>query len=566
MSDHPSDRLVLLAEGELSDAEAREVRRHLDECAACRSDFERCRGVVESLSPPASEATFSDLMLRRARARECGRLAEAVTLHSCGEEDFEVAAHVAQCARCAETEEEIRKLGASVRDLGASKVTFAELRSRMRPTVRWIPILACAASLLVAVGVVRLLLLPLNPRPVLRTPAPDRRTAEPTLEPSAGPELVLAARWGELLQKSSDSFQLDTAIRRLQRMGTPAAEDWLVRGLGRGEFGDSAILRALVEMRSRRATPELIRRLQKPSHRRTALEALATLRDPSALPAMADCLSDPTCRPRIGELLGRFESADLIETCRRHSNAAGFAIVANADLHAYLMERASKDGGFRAALAQVGTGALEFLIRASRMSEFQEALSRCPRAALESRLARCLGQDDLRGRALELIAELRLTKLIPELRRGGAEDALPVLARLQDATAVDYLLRLLANSGRAKAAAESLRLVDASLLAKRARGLLRDARLIQPMVSALSKLRGSELGPFFVEVLGVPEARGRAFEALATLRYRPAVPALTPFLRSVTIAPQAQKTLVEITGQDFGTDRSRWDRWWRKNS
>lgn len=554
MSDHPLDRIVLLAEEELSEADAREVRRHMDECTPCRAYFDRCCGLMERLSPPASESTFSDLMFRRSA---CERLAEAATLHACGEEDPEVADHLTRCPRCAETDAEIRKLGASIRGLGRSRATFAGLQMRMRPAARWLPVFACAASVLIAVGVVRLLLPPSSPRP----PSPLRKEAEPPV----GPALVLAARWGEVLQKSEDSVQLDAAVRGLQGMGTPAAEDWLARGLGHGEPGDSLILNALVKMRSRRATPELVRRLRTP-RRRPALEALATLKDPSALPAMADCLGDPACRTRVGELLARFESANLIETCKHHPNAVWFAIVDDADLHAYLMERASKDGGFRAALAQVGPGAVAFLVRASKISEFRESLDRCPRSLVESGVARALRQADLRGRALDLIVGMRLTKLVPELRRDGAEDVLPILAKLQDATAVDHLLRLLADPRRAKAAAESLALVDASLLAKRARGLLRDARLIRPLVSALGRLRGSELGPFFVDALALPEARGTAFEALAKLRYRPAVPALTPFLRSETIGPQAQKTLVEITGQDFGTDRSRWDRWWRKNS
>lgn len=557
MSDHPIDRIVLLAEGELSEAEAGEVRRHLDTCASCRDYLERCRDVTESL--PTSEATFSDLMLRRS---ECERLLEAATLHACGEEDPEVADHLTRCPRCAEVDANIRRIGASIRELARSRATFAGLEMRMRPAARWLPVFACAASVLIAVGVVRLLL----SRPVAGTPAPERREAKPVPDPMVGPELVVAARLGDVLQKSSDSLELDTAVRRLREMGTPAAEDWLVRGLGHGEPGDSLILNALVEMQSRRATPELIRRLRIPTHRRTALESLATLKDPSALSAMADLLGDPTCRARVGGLLARFEPADLIETCKRHPNAVGFAIVDDADLHDYLMERASKEAGFRAALAQLGPSAVEFFIRASKISEFREALDRCPRALAENRIARCLERADLRARALDLIAEMRLTRLVPELRRDGAEDTLRVLAKLQDGAAVDTLLRLLADPQRSRAAAESLAFVEVSLLAKRARALLRDARLIRPMVSALSRLRGAELGPFFVDALALTETRGIAFEVLAKLRYRPAVPSLTPFLRSEKIGPQAQKTLVEITGQDFGTDRSRWDRWWRKNS
>jgi HEAT repeat protein len=69
-----------------------------------------------------------------------------------------------------------------------------------------------------------------------------------------------------------------------------------------------------------------------------------------------------------------------------------------------------------------------------------------------------------------------------------------------------------------------------------------------------------EYAPFFHRALAIPQARTSACSAIVTLDLRKAVPDLIALLRSPD--PQVVAALVSLTGQDFGTNRPAWMRWW----
>jgi hypothetical protein len=84
-------------------------------------------------------------------------------------------------------------------------------------------------------------------------------------------------------------------------------------------------------------------------------------------------------------------------------------------------------------------------------------------------------------------------------------------------------------------------------------------RLDRPRVRALAdKLRDDLKGP--------PERAVLAATALGELRDAAAVPALMAALQGpAALAQTAQRALVEIAKQDFGTSRRRWTAWWDRH-
>jgi len=165
-----------------------------------------------------------------------------------------------------------------------------------------------------------------------------------------------------------------------------------------------------------------------------------------------------------------------------------------------------------------------------------------------------------------VIRDRKLTGLVPELRRGNPAETIPVLAKLDDSTAVDLLLSFLGNPRWAETARSALRSIDPVLLATRAQALLYESRRIKPLIAGLVGLNRKSLGPFFMRALRISEVRGTALEELGRLQYKEAVPAILPFLAAERIGDRARKALLAITGRDFGRDRGRWERWWKENS
>jgi hypothetical protein len=485
---HPAEKLTLLAAGELPEEEAREVRAHLQGCAECRSRYQDLRALSGSLGAIArSEATFDDLLTRRARKEECGRLAEALTGHAYEGGDPEVALHVERCACCRERLEETRRLLGALDRLGETAIPFRALRARMDRARRRRRAAGVAAAFLLAAGAAWLLRGGGTP-PDLRPPVARAKGMEAliaSLESSDDEALKAAAakidrqnlldclELASVLERTRDTLHAFAAVRLLRHLETPGAQDLLERALGREPGRDAFILRALAELGSRKAAAALVRRLEDPGTRGEALDLLARLGDEGAIGPVARLLPEE----RAAEVLAGLPEKALIEAARRHPDAARFVAVPSAALHRDLAARAARDAPFRAAALQAapaaGRAGAEFLLRLS--SDGREALRGCGPDAAARALRRGLEDPELARPALAAVEELGLGALAPDLKRAvlrgrlGVEEALPVVLRLEGGGALAFILKLLGDGRTAVAAEAALERVSPELR-KRALG------------------------------------------------------------------------------------------------
>jgi len=488
MSGHPLEVLTLYASGELSAAETAEIGLHLADCASCRSALDGIRATLDLLGGlPRSEATFPDFLARRAGAEACDAMSEALTVHVYEGDDDGVARHAVDCLRCADRLAAIRSVRGLLDALPPSRATFAALRPRLRPSR--LPWIAAAAVLIVLLAGAALL----RRREPLPPVVKERRASVPSraAEILSGLESVddaslqaAAARFDrqnvldalglvEAMDDPADSFRSYAAIRILRYLETPAAEDLLVRALGKNGARDRTLVRALVELQSPHVVPWLVDRLGNPASRAGALDDLARIRDRSTIDAIANHLTDP----RVGELLARFDAGDLIQACDVHRNAPLFVRIPSAAVQVHLLKRAAGDESFRArvlaAAADAGAPGAEFLMRAlpaePMRAEALTLLNLLPHATLERATNRALDRDDLASTAVWIVGELKLEALLPKLRRGVSsgryrpEAALPVLAKLGDLDTLIFIARLRANEKMAKAAMAALENADPML-------------------------------------------------------------------------------------------------------
>ena len=488
MSRHPLEVLTVYASGELSAAETAEIGLHLAECASCRSALDRIRATLDLLGGlPRSEATFPDLLARRAAEEACDAMSEALTVHAYEGGDDGVARHAVECLRCADRLAAIRWVSGALDALPPSRATFAALRARLRPSR--LPWIAAAAALIAALAGAALLARREPPPPVAEAkvpPVPSRAAGilssldsvdEASLRTAAArfdrQNVLEALGLVEAMDDLSDSFRSYAAIRILRYLETPAAEDLLVRALGKNGGRDRTLVRALVELQSPHVVPWLVDRLGDPASRAGALDDLGRIRDRSTIDALANHLSDP----RVGELLARFEAGDLIQACDGHRNGPLFVRIPSPAVQVHLLKRAADDPSFRArvlaAAADAGVPGAEFLLRALPVepmgAEALSVLNLLPHATLERATNRALDRDDLASAAVWIIGELKLEALLPKLRRGVSsgryrpEEALPVLAKLGDLDTLIFIARLRANEKMAKAAMAALENADPML-------------------------------------------------------------------------------------------------------
>jgi hypothetical protein len=491
MNLHPTDRLPLFAAGELPSAEGAEVERHLAGCAACRATVEETRAALDLLGGlPPSEATFADLLVRRSRTRDCEELSEALTVHALGEPDGLVERHEAACPACEQRIAVVQEVRASLDLLPPTHATFASLRDRLRPSVfRRMASVAAAAGLIAALAVGTFLEGKRGSSPAVAVPAPSPvasllaridSTDDDTLRAAAKTldrqNVLHALQLAGAMEDEADSVRLYAAVRLLRHLETPAAEDLLVRGLGKSAARDRILVRALVELQSPLVVPWLLARLENPATRTAALDDLARIRDRSTIASIAEHLPDA----RVAERLARFEPSDLLREAEGHPQGALFVLVPSAALQARLAERASADPGFRAAAlataAEGGAAGMEFLVKAAGdprlQNEVVAMLDMLPSAEVERAVERALDREDTSAVAVRIADALRIESLRGRLRRAvfagrlSPEATLPVLARLGDLETLIAAARLRTHDRWKKAATAALEAADPALRAE----------------------------------------------------------------------------------------------------
>ncbi len=570
MNPHPVEQIALWVEGVLDGEEAREVELHVTACPSCREVAENCRGIGERVANLGrSEATFLDLQARLVARSECDSLEPSLLVGEL------IGGHLETCQCCRERSHRVRELGEDLRTLCVSRATFAELRRRLRPKVKVrTQVAAAAAAALIVFG------LTLPPRRSARPPARpvsivrridtlDEGVLRDTGLRVRGEGLIATVRIGEILVDPVDSAEAYAAIRVLRHVGTPSAEDLLHRALGRVPGMDGALLRALVELRSRRTTPILVRRLERQEARISALGYLAAVGDPAAIPAIATVLDDSEHGGRAGEILALYGSEAVLQEWRRSPKSAWFLRVSNPRVREVLILRARNDSEYRADSIRVALrcddAGAEFLMEACEWEELKRLPPRCVLAAVR----RGLESDRLQTAAIRAVGECELRSLSPSLMRGVLSEGFEVraslmaLARGGGGDSIGFLLDLLAYPKLAFEAERALARVPAASIREVAIRKIGRSGSEDAMIESLSRWDAPELGPFFVKALRLSRSWRKACEALGRWRYRPAVPAL---IALVERGSEARDALREITGEDFGSDRGRWNRWWKKHS
>ena len=122
------------------------------------------------------------------------------------------------------------------------------------------------------------------------------------------------------------------------------------------------------------------------------------------------------------------------------------------------------------------------------------------------------------------------------------EAAAKALGKIKDPRAVEPLISALKDEDS-----------DVREAAAKALGEIKDPRAVEPLISALKDVNW--------------RVRDAAAEALGEIKDPRAVEPLISALKDVDVLVReaAAKALRKITGQDFGWDQAKWQKWWEKN-
>jgi len=109
-----------------------------------------------------------------------------------------------------------------------------------------------------------------------------------------------------------------------------------------------------------------------------------------------------------------------------------------------------------------------------------------------------------------------------------------------------------------------------------------DSRALEPLILALQKdsifvRRGAAVGlgklgdsravePLILTLKNIGKyQRPAVIEALGKLGDPRAVEHIIPWLKKPTTRDEALEALIQLTGQDFGEDQKKWQKWWKEN-
>ncbi len=397
---------------------------HAASCGSCRALLEELRAAAGSLERPASRATFGDLAARLAadRPEGCERHAESLSALAAGEREPEAETHLATCAACRDLLDRLRGAWAAVQELPrpVSAARFDGIRRRVgeRPIFRYAPL---AATLLLGIAIGWL-----STRPVAPEPTPLERLLDAAGRSDSW--LQAEARRTridvpEIVAALSNPAQRAAAIRLLDAVGGPRAEEALASALGADPATDAEVASALARRGlevarmtelGREGRRDILRALLAAAPEGCAEAALGALRDAELRPSARRAL---LLRPEreLRQVLGLYsygptpdEAAALV--------GIGHPLVRDCAIEAAALSRSHREACLAMALRERD---VDFLMEAagedSLAAKTLDAIAGWDGPELTGELRRGLRTPALRLGAVRLAGRLQLAELAPAI-------------------------------------------------------------------------------------------------------------------------------------------------------